>query len=110
MRPNRHDLRPCPTDCGQPVLWTKTEHGERMAVDARPHPDGNQACWKDGLGVWRSRSLDGAGAMPPAPHEHTYKPHIATCTRKQPVQAAIPGLPANVVGIGTAQRRRRARR
>ncbi|WP_219512830.1 hypothetical protein [Nonomuraea ceibae] len=70
-----------------------TEHGRRMPVDAEPHPDGNQAVYRDGTGRWRSRSLSGRDARPPEHLESTYKPHVAACPRRV-VQQAIPGLPA----------------
>lgn len=111
MMPTRHDLRPCPRGCGEQILWTRTEHGERMAVDAKPATDGNQAVMKDGLGRWNSRSLDGAGALPPRAIEHTYKPHFRKdgCAKlQQAVQPELPGLiPSNVVAIATRRRSRR---
>ncbi len=113
MRPTRHDLAPCPNGCGDPILWTRTEHGERLAVDARPDPRGNQAVMRDGLGRWVSRSLDGAGALPPHPIEHLFKPHFRKtgCKRLRDVQPELPGLiPTNVVAIGTRTGRRRSRR
>lgn len=108
MIPKRHDLEPCPNGCGAAVLVTVTEHGRRMAVDAEPHPQGNQAVYRTGTGTWRSRSLDGADARPPDPWEDTYKPHVATCTR-QVVQRPLPGLAA-VISLPPRTRRRPARR
>jgi hypothetical protein len=105
--PTRNDLEPCPTDCGVYVLWTVTDHGRRMAVDARPDEQGNQAVYRTGPGTWRSRSLDGADARPPEPHEHTYRPHIATCSRRH-IQQSLPGLA--VAGTSPRTRRRPARR
>ncbi|WP_067171147.1 hypothetical protein [Microtetraspora niveoalba] len=115
MRPTRHDLTPCPNGCGERILWTRTEHGERLAVDAQPSADGNQAVMKNGLGRWISRSLDGAGALPPSPYEHTFKPHFrkSGCAKLRPAQPELPGLlPTNVVRIGArrASARRRTRR
>lgn len=113
MRPTRHDLTDCPNRCGQKILWTRTEYGERLAVDATPHPDGNQAVMRDGLGRWVSRSLDGAGALAPSTFEHTFKPHFRKtgCPALRDVQPELPGL-AHVVGIGAARtpRPRRSRR
>ncbi|MCK2214261.1 hypothetical protein MF672_010730 [Actinomadura sp. ATCC 31491] len=103
MIPTPHDLDPCPHGCGELVLWTITEHGRRMAVDAEPHELGNQAVFRTGPGGWRSRSLDGADAPRLAPWEHRYKPHVATCTAPRPAQPAIPGL-----GGGRPRPRRRA--
>ncbi|MEU8196361.1 hypothetical protein AB0C10_21495 [Microbispora amethystogenes] len=110
MRPTRHDLRPCPNNCGERILWTRTQHGERLAVDAAPDPAGNQAVMKDGLGRWTSRSLDGAGALPPHPIEHTYKPHFRKdgCTAMRDVQPELPGLiPASIATVTTRRRSRR---
>jgi hypothetical protein len=103
--PTRHDLEPCPLGCDAAVLWTTTEHGNQMAVDSTPHQKGNQAVYRDGPGRWRSRSLDGAEARPPEAYEHTYRPHIATCTRRH-IQQPLPGLTA----AGTSPRRRRPAR
>lgn len=110
MLPTRHDLTPCPNvGCEERILWTRTEYGERLAVDARPHPDGNQACMKNGLGIWVSRSLTSPGALRPAQIEHVYKPHFIKggCAALADVQPEIPGLAL----VGAARpRRRRARR
>ncbi|MFI9558838.1 hypothetical protein [Nonomuraea endophytica] len=103
MIPSYHDLDPCPTGCGASVLWTMTEHGRRMAVDARPDERGNQAVYRDGAGRWRSRSLDGAEARPADPWEATYRPHVATCPKRGSAQPSLPGLPA-----GRPRTRRRA--
>lgn len=91
MIPAPSELRHC-TDCGQPILWTTTQAQKRMAVD--PHPDdrGNQACYRISHRSWLSRSLDAAGAPPPTRWEHRYKPHIATCAKRRPVQPELPGL------------------
>lgn len=105
--PTRHDLEPCPNACGDHVLWTVTEHGRPMAVDAHPHEQGNQAVYRDGPGRWRSRSLDGSHARPPDPWEDTYRPHIATCPTRRPVQRALPELA--LIG-GSRTRPRPARR
>ncbi|WP_157519033.1 hypothetical protein [Herbidospora mongoliensis] len=108
MRPTRHDLTDCPNLCGERILWTRTEYGERMAVDAEPDPAGNQACMRDGLGRWVSRSLTSPGALAPAKVEHTYKPHFRKggCAALADVQLTLPGLPA----VARPSRRRRARR
>lgn len=103
MIPTPHDLEPCPAECGELVLWTTTEHGHRMAVDATPDEVGNQAVFRNGPGGWRSRSLDGADARPPDPWEHRYKPHIATCPSRRPVQPTLIVLPG-----GRSRTRRRA--
>ncbi|MFB4285674.1 hypothetical protein ACBJ59_61180 [Nonomuraea sp. MTCD27] len=102
MIPTPTELEPCPNGCGELVLITMTEHGRRMPVDAQPHPDGNQAVFKDGTGRWRSRSLSGRDARPPEHLESTFMPHVATCTRRA-VQQTLPGLPG-----GRPRTRRRA--
>jgi hypothetical protein len=103
--PTPNDLDACPRGCGALVLWTITEHGRRMAVDAEPDDRGNQAVYQNGPGGWRSRSLDGRDARRLDPWEHRYLPHIATCTRHA-VQEALPGLPA----VRPRTRRRAPRR
>lgn len=103
MIPSPTELEPCPAGCRELVLITMTERGRRMPVDAQPHPDGNQAVYKDSVGRWRSRSLTGADARPPEHLESTYKPHVATCTCRA-VQQPLPGLP----GGGRPRTRRRA--
>ncbi len=35
MLPTRHDLTDCPNGCGERILWTRTEYGESLAVDAK---------------------------------------------------------------------------
>jgi hypothetical protein len=109
MIPTAHDLDPCPNGCDDLVLWTMTEHGRRMAVEARPDEQGNQAVYKDGPGTWRSRALNGTDARRVEPYEHTYKPHIATCSRRH-VQQSLPGLAAAGGTSPRTRRRRPARR
>lgn len=111
MIPAPSELRHC-TDCGQAILWTLTEHHRRMAVDSRPDPTGNQACYRAGgrNNTWYSRSLDGTDAPPPHPWEHRYKPHVANC-RPPAVQPEIPGLePAGATVIRLDTHRRRVKR
>lgn len=115
MIPAPSELRPCAL-CAKPVLWTLTAARKRLAVDPRPDPHGNQACYRAGgaARVWHSRSLDGADALPLTRWEHRFVPHVATCTgqRPRPVQPELPGLivppqSANVINLAE---RRRARR
>ncbi|MFB4273058.1 hypothetical protein [Nonomuraea sp. GTA35] len=114
MIPAPSELRPC-NDCGRPVLWTTTAAGKRLAVDPHPTEDGNQACYRAAPRSWSSRSLDGAGARPPAAWEHRYRPHVATCTGRPAVQEQLPGMtpksmPSNVIRLEPRQRSRAGRR
>lgn len=45
---------PC-RSCSAQVIWTETERGKAMPVDAEPAPGGNLALWLDGKGDVRSR-------------------------------------------------------
>ncbi|RCG19074.1 hypothetical protein DQ384_37990 [Sphaerisporangium album] len=111
MIPLPRELRQC-RDCGESVLITVTRLGRYLLVDPRPDERGNQACYRVGPRVWHSRSLDAAGAMPPAAWEHRYVPHVATCKPKKPkaTQEALPILPANVTRLDPKRRRRRRSR
>ncbi|CAL9432780.1 hypothetical protein SUDANB21_02085 [Streptomyces sp. enrichment culture] len=67
----------CP-DCREPVLWTITEAGRRLAVDPTPTEDGNTAAYRDGVGTLRSRRP--SEELPLLPYERLYMPHVATCS------------------------------
>lgn len=71
----------CP-QCGSPVLWTVTEAGKRLLVDAEPHPDGNTAVYRDGTGTYRSRRP--SDELPLMGWERLHKPHVATCPGRRP--------------------------
>ncbi|MGI5161424.1 hypothetical protein [Microbispora sp. CA-102843] len=110
MIPAPSELRPC-RDCTKPILWTTTVANKRLAVDPTPDETGNQACYRDPAGTWRSRSLTGTDARPPKDWEARYVPHVATCARRRPVQTALPAtplarapLPPNVVRFDPARR------
>lgn len=103
MIPSKRELTPC-NHCGRAVLWTITQAGQRMAVNAKPDDLGNQACYRIGPRAWRSRSLDAAGALPPAAWEHRYLPHVATCKPRTKAPAV---LPPNVVRLDTRRRTKR---
>ncbi|MEV7006833.1 hypothetical protein [Streptosporangium sp. NPDC051022] len=105
MIPTKRELRAC-AECGRPILWTVTRAGARMAVDPRPDERGNQACYRIAPRTWQSRSLDGTDALPPAPHEHRFVPHVATCKGRKAAPPAT--LPENVIRLDP--RRRSARR
>lgn len=81
MIPAPSEIRAC-TRCSEPILWTITAAGKRMAVDPHPADDGNQACYRVSPGTWQSRSLSAADALPLARWEHRYRPHVASCTPK----------------------------
>ncbi|MBP2704449.1 hypothetical protein JOL79_11550 [Microbispora sp. RL4-1S] len=119
MIPAPSELRPCRV-CARPILWTTTAAVRRLAVDPTPDETGNQACYKDPGGLWRSRSLDGSGAPEPAPWEARFVPHVATCQQRptpatttaappaQPETAAPPPqatLPPNVLRFDPSRRR-----
>lgn len=62
--------------CGQRVIWTVTEHGKHMPVDAEPHPAGNITLIP--------RADGGATAHVLQKHEHAggaalYRSHFTTC-------------------------------
>ncbi len=108
MIPLPRELRRC-RDCGQAVLITVTRAGRHLLVDARPDERGNQACYRVAPRTWQSRSLDGAGALPPAAWEHRFVPHVATC-KPRPRQEALPAaLPDNVVRLDTKRKAHRPR-
>ncbi|MEU8278199.1 hypothetical protein ACFYOK_37470 [Microbispora bryophytorum] len=104
MIPAPSELRPC-RDCQTPILWTTTVANKRLAVDPVPDETGNQACYRDPFGTWRSRSLNGADARTPADWEARFVPHVATCSRRPPVQTALPAMPPNVIRFDPARRR-----
>jgi hypothetical protein len=81
--PSARDLAAC-TTCAAAIVWTVTEAGRRMAVNAAADDQGNQAVHKDVQGILRSRALNGTGAVELRPHEWRAMPHAATCTRPRP--------------------------
>ncbi|MGI5286605.1 hypothetical protein ACQEVF_25155 [Nonomuraea polychroma] len=113
MIPAPSELRAC-RDCGEPVLWTTTAAGKKLAVDPAPAEDGNQACYRAEPRSWVSRSLDAAGARPPANWETRHRPHVATCTGRPAVQEQLPGVTPkdapNVVRLDPRRRGRSGRR
>lgn len=97
--------------CRSPVLWTITQAGRRLAVDPEPHPDGNAAVYRDGLGTYRSRRP--SEELPLMGYERLHKPHVATCTPSPPAPPvsrprATP-LPPGVSDLSAYRRRRRPR-
>jgi hypothetical protein len=110
--PAPSELHAC-RDCGEPVLWTTTAAGKKLAVDPAPAEDGNQACYRNDHRQWVSRSLDGAGARPPARWETRHRPHVASCPGPPMVQEQLPDItppPPNVVRLDPRRRARSGRR
>ncbi|MDH2425750.1 hypothetical protein [Sphaerisporangium sp. TRM90804] len=108
MIPLPRELRAC-RDCGKAVLITVTRLGRYLLVDPRPDDRGNQACYRAEPRTWHSRSLDAAGALPPAAWEHRYVPHVATCTPPARQEALPIPLPPNVTRLDPKRRRARRR-
>ena len=99
----------CP-QCGGAVLWTVTEAGKRLLIDAASNPEGNTAVYQDGTGTHRSRRP--SAELPVMGWERLHKPHVASCTvaaRPTPKRSAPPVLPAGVADQ-TAYRRKNRRR
>jgi hypothetical protein len=94
--------------CRQPVMWAVTANSKRLALNPTPDPAGNQAAYKDGAGILRTRQLkDG---QDPLAYERRYMPHVATCG-KTPVRGtpAPKVLPPNVIPISRAPSKRSPR-
>ncbi|MBB5081334.1 hypothetical protein [Nonomuraea endophytica] len=106
MIPTGRELSLCGL-CREPILWTVTEAGNRLAVDPNPAATGNTACYRTGPRAWKSRALHGVEALPRQPWEDVFMPHVATCARANPVQTELPAvLPPNVVRLDLARQRR----
>lgn len=92
--------------CHRPVLWTITDAGKRLAVDPEPHPDGNTAVYRDGLGVFRSRRP--TEELPATAWEKVYKPHVATCPARpgKPAPVRPETLPPGVADLSAFRRTR----
>lgn len=88
-------------DCRRPILWTITEAGKRLAVDAEPDPAGNAAIWRDGTGALRSRRP--SAELPLTGWERLHKPHVATC----PAQTRQLELPVGVTSLDAHRRKKR---
>ena len=73
----------CPT-CWQPIRWTITAAGRRMAVNPDPDEGGNTAVYTDGVGTTRSRRI--TAELPLLPYEWQAMPHAATCANPRPRQ------------------------
>ena len=84
---SRTDLAQCRMrGCGMAIMWTTTERGKMLAVNADPARDGNTAVWKDAFGVLRSRLV--TKARPRVGLEKLMKPHATSCFARQPRTAA----------------------
>lgn len=103
----RSFVRPC-RGCGRPILWTTTVRDRRLPVDPVPDPAGNQAVYRDGLGVWRSRVP--TRELPVAPFEQLHMPHMATCTDTPVARAKARNTgiaDGSILDLAAARRRRR---
>ncbi|MEV6565937.1 hypothetical protein [Streptomyces kronopolitis] len=94
-------------ECGSAVLWTFTEAGKRLAVDAAPDVDGNTAVYRDGTGTWRSRRP--TDELPVMGWEKLHRPHVATCAGPRARPGAAPSLPSGVADMAAYRRRNRSR-
>ena len=89
--------------CREPVIYTRTEAGRTLAVDAEPTDRGNTAVHRNGLGAWLSRRP--TGELPLSGFERLYMPHPpARC------QAPAAELPVDVVSLDAYRRRRASTR
>lgn len=72
------DLADC-RSCGAPVIWTVTERGKRMPVDAEPTPDGNIRLEQStgGAPLTAVYLPSGTGSLLAAGERYTS--HFATC-------------------------------
>ena len=99
----------CP-QCGAQVLWTVTEAGRRLPVDAAPDPAGNTAVHRDGTGAYRSRRP--TAELPLTGWERLHTPHVATCTGPGLRAGVVPQtrrLPEGVADLAAHRRRDRGR-
>lgn len=95
--------------CGRPFVWARTEANNKpIPLNPLPDPGGNQAAYRHGTGAWLTRQLK--EGEEPYTHEKRYNTHFATCSKRQEQPAAVMPLPANVIPISAARKRRAARR
>ena len=95
----------CP-DCREPVIWALTVNRKRLALDPEPHPDGNQAAYRNHTETWLTRQL--RRGEEPLGYERRFMPHIATCAKREPkprAALALVGLPSNVIPFRRTTRR-----
>lgn len=107
--------------CDKEIMWGRTTaNGRPMPLDPVPCADGNVAVYTDATNRLNARVLKQGEA--PESYEKLVKPHFATCPRypavlearkQQKRDAAVrraprpaEPLPANVINIRTARRRR----
>jgi hypothetical protein len=86
--------------CGGDILWARTVHGRRQAIDLEPREDGDLAVHRDHTGRINARVLP--PGEEPESYERRAMPHAATC----------PGAPPRpsrdcVASLGAARDRRR---
>lgn len=73
---------PC-RSCGAAIIWSETEKGKRMPVDAKPSPTGNFELRTDGPFTRPNGTRIEAGVplavFDPDAHEKRYDSHFTTC-------------------------------
>jgi len=63
--------------CSAPIIWAITKTGNRMPVDARPHPNGNVQLTQEGSATpWATVHKQGPGLFD---EWVGHMPHHATC-------------------------------
>jgi len=87
--------------CGGDILWARTVHGRRQAIDLEPREDGNLAVYRDHTGRVNVRVLP--PGEEPESYERRAMPHAATCPGMPPRRQSRDG----VASLGAARDRRR---
>jgi hypothetical protein len=88
--------------CSALIVWSRTNSGKSMPLDAVPNSDGNVAAHRDHLGVLRAEVLP--KGQEPLRFMRRYMPHFATCA---PTVAHRQGVrDGSVVELGRARRRK----
>jgi hypothetical protein len=95
-------------DCGQKLLWARTERYRWIPLNPVPDPGGNQAVWLDPDGIVHTRQIPPGDR--PYDFEDLHMPHFATCVLRRPApapQQAPAALPAKVTLFDPAWRAKR---
>jgi hypothetical protein len=78
---------PC-SGCGRPMIWSITDTGSKMPLQAVPNPDGDRVAWRDSDGIIRDRAYrDGEPLNPPElgdaeyPRAFRFVAHWADCPK-----------------------------
>jgi hypothetical protein len=83
-------------DCGERVIFARTEALAWQPLNPEPDPAGNVHAYDDGRGNWLARSCEpGREAAPP---DRLMMPHAATCAGKRK-PAPAPDLPPGVTSL-----------